>query len=572
MKLKKLVQKLETRRPEGMTGAELQVANEDLMPVPPEKRTWDWINFMNFWIADGFNLNTFTMSSALVVQGLNVWQAIVALAIGYSLVGVYVVFNARPGAVFHIKFPAVCRTSFGIFGSYWPIINRAGMACIWAGVQSWLGGECVHVWLRTMWHTIDQDIPNIMSPESQTQSSFILCYVIYWLLMLPTIWVPLHKLRHLFTAKAIIGPVVGFALFGWSISRAGRSNVFNNFNGSAQLEGSALMWQMIRGIAVAFNNMFPLIVNAPDFASPAKTRSAALWPQLITVPAVFVVTSFIGIAIGKAAQVEFKEDLWDIVTIMNRMLDGDQHPTTGTRVGLWFISAGFVYVQLLTNVAANSVSAGCDLTALCPRFINIRRGGYVSALVAIVMNPWELYTSSNQFLNYLSAFSVLLSCIAGPMFADYYLIRRGHYNVADLYTLDKKGWYWYTWGINWRAYLAYFVGFGINAPGFISTVNNSVHVSDGWIHVFDLAWITGTFSSALVYIICCLVSPPQGMNRHFKEIDESDFTHEFAGAYNYGTQGETYEDMLDDNTHRSGKESPSDMADKPIVTSEEFKY
>ena len=276
MKFKKLVEKIETRRPEGMSGAELQVANEDLMPVPPEKRTWDWINFMNFWIADGFNLNTFTMSSALVVQGLNVWQAIVALAIGYSLVGVYVVFNARPGAVYHIKFPAVCRTSFGIFGSYWPIINRAGMACIWASVQSWLGGECVHVWLRTMWHTIDQDIPNIMSPESQTQSSFILCYVIYWLLMLPTIWVPLHKLRHLFTAKALIGPIVGFSLFGWTISRAGRSNVFNNFNGSANLEGSALTWQVIRGIAVAFNNMFPLIVNAPDFASPAKSRSAAL--------------------------------------------------------------------------------------------------------------------------------------------------------------------------------------------------------------------------------------------------------------------------------------------------------
>ena len=62
MKFKKLVEKLETRRPEGMTGAELQVANEDLMPVPPEKRTWDWINFMNLCIADGFNLNPFTMS------------------------------------------------------------------------------------------------------------------------------------------------------------------------------------------------------------------------------------------------------------------------------------------------------------------------------------------------------------------------------------------------------------------------------------------------------------------------------------------------------------------------------
>lgn len=49
------------------------------------------------------------------------------------------------------------------------------------------------------------------------------------------------------------------------------------------------------------------------------------------------------------------------------------------------ISAGFIYVQLLLNVAANSISAGCDLTALFPRWINIRRGGYVAAVVGICM-------------------------------------------------------------------------------------------------------------------------------------------------------------------------------------------
>lgn len=40
-----------------------------------------------------------------------------------------------------LVFPAVCRTTFGIFGSLWPVFNRAGMACIWWGVQAWLGGE-----------------------------------------------------------------------------------------------------------------------------------------------------------------------------------------------------------------------------------------------------------------------------------------------------------------------------------------------------------------------------------------------------------------------------------------------
>lgn len=68
---------------------------------------------------------------------------------------------------------------------------------------------------------------------------------------------------------------------------------------------------------------------------------------------------------------------------MDKMLD--VNPTSATRAGVVFIAAGFIYVQLLLNVAANSISAGCDLTALLPRYINIRRGGYIAAIVGICM-------------------------------------------------------------------------------------------------------------------------------------------------------------------------------------------
>lgn len=68
---------------------------------------------------------------------------------------------------------------------------------------------------------------------------------------------------------------------------------------------------------------------------------------------------------------------------MDMMLDRDG--SSATRAGLVFISAGFIYVQLMLNVAANSISAGCDLTALMPRFINIRRGGYIAAIIGLAM-------------------------------------------------------------------------------------------------------------------------------------------------------------------------------------------
>ena len=66
------------------------------------------------------------------------------------------------------------------------------------------------------------------------------------------------------------------------------------------------------------------------------------------------------------------------------------------------------------------------------------------------MLPWNLLKSSNQFTSYLSAYSVFLSSIAGVMITDYYVIHKGHYNVADLYHARKEGWYWYTYGVNFR--------------------------------------------------------------------------------------------------------------------------
>jgi NCS1 family nucleobase:cation symporter-1 len=53
------------------------------------------------------------------------------------------VLNGRPGAVYHIGFPAFCRSSFGIIGSVWPVLNRAVMSCVWQGVNAVSGAQAI---------------------------------------------------------------------------------------------------------------------------------------------------------------------------------------------------------------------------------------------------------------------------------------------------------------------------------------------------------------------------------------------------------------------------------------------
>jgi nucleobase:cation symporter-1, NCS1 family len=129
------------------------------------------------------------------------------------------------------------------------------------------------------------------------------------------------------------------------------------------------------------------------------------------------------------------------------------------------------------------------MTALFPRYLNIRRGGYICAAVGLAMCPWNLLSSSNQFTTYLSAYSVFLSSIAGVIIADYYVVKKGYLEVKELYDGRKSGPYFFTLGFNWRAYAAYIAGILINVVGFAGAIGRKVPA--GAMYIFNLNFFCG---------------------------------------------------------------------------------
>ncbi|KAJ6588903.1 permease for cytosine/purines, uracil, thiamine, allantoin-domain-containing protein [Mycena capillaripes] len=510
-----LLQRLEVAHEPGLTQSQLFLTNEDLLPVPEEKRTWAGFNFFAFWIADSFNINTWMIVSSMVQLGLSWWQSWICVWIGYGIVAPFIVLNARPGAIFHVTFPVVARTSFGLYGSLWTTFNRAAMACIWYGVQASIGGNCMLVMLRAMWPSVN-NIPNHLPGSSGTNTRDFMCFFLFWLISLPFLWFPIHQIRHLFTVKAFVAPTAGITFFIWCIVKA--KGVGPIIRQPGTLHGSDLSWAMVSSLMSCISNMATLITNAPDFASRAKTPSAAFLPQLISVPLTFSLVSFVGIIVSSSSVAIYGGDpVWSPIDLLGKFLDDS--PSSATRFGVWFISASFIIAQLGTNISANSVSAGCDLTALFPRFINIRRGGYIAAIVGLCMLPWNLLKSSNSFTSYLSAYSVFLSSIAGVMITEYYLIRKGHYRVADLYHSRRDGWYWYTYGINFRAYAAYIAGILINVVGFAGATGRTVPLAAT--HIYQMSFFTGFGVSALTYWLLTRFLPVPGMAPVFEEVDVS---------------------------------------------------
>ena len=59
-KIAHFVDKIAVESEPGLTNAQLMLNNHDLKPVEPERRQWGPWNFVGFWVADSFNIVSFS--------------------------------------------------------------------------------------------------------------------------------------------------------------------------------------------------------------------------------------------------------------------------------------------------------------------------------------------------------------------------------------------------------------------------------------------------------------------------------------------------------------------------------
>ncbi|BCS18536.1 nucleobase cation symporter-1 family protein [Aspergillus puulaauensis] len=510
--IKRWIKKLEVESEPGLTNVQLMLTNYDLRPVEPERRQWRWYNFITFWIADSLNINTWMISSSMIVDGLSWWQSWICVWVGYFLAACFVCLTGRIGAVYHISFPVVCRSSFGVWGSLWPVLNRTVMAIIWYGVQGYIGGQCVTLMIRAIWPSYI-NLPNGIPESSGVNTMNFLSFFLFWLMSLPALWFPVHQLRHLFTVKSIYSPIAAIAFFAWAISRANGLGPIVHQPNTAQ--GSVLAWAVIKALMSCMGNFAALIMNDPDFSRFARKPKDALWAQLFTIPIGFGVTSFIGIIASSSSSVIFGGPaIWNPLDLLGRFLEG---ASSAERFGIFVIGLGFALAQLGTNISANSVSAGTDMTALLPRYINIRRGSYICAALGLAICPWNLVSGSNEFTTYLSAYSIFLSAIAGVMICDYYIVRKGYLIVGDLYSGEKDSVYRFQYGFSWRAYASYLSGIMINIVGFAGEVGREVPV--GAQYIYNINYISGFIVSFVMYYVLTRLFPIVATSDTWNEVD-----------------------------------------------------
>ncbi|OJJ65859.1 hypothetical protein ASPBRDRAFT_201460 [Aspergillus brasiliensis CBS 101740] len=476
--------------------------NSDIEPIQADRRRWGFWTFNNYWILINSNISTYMTGSSLIALGLSWWQAIVAIVVGNILAAIFIVLNSLPGAYYHLGFPVVNRYVWGMYGSQFVIWNRIFLSLIWYAFQAWIGGECVYVCLQAIWPSLEKRIPNHMPADTGMTTAEFVGYIIFMVLSLPVIYVRPHKLQRMFYISAAIVIVFEFVLLIWSLATMGPDGFGNTLSSGSHASG----WMIAYGIISTIGSICAGILNQNDYARFARRPRDAIYGQIFSAALFAIICGVIGILVTAATQERYGEAYWNLPKLLGAVIE-----TGGSRsrAAGFFGGIALIISQMGVNVPGNALSGGFDLAATFPRYINIRRGAYLTALVSIAANPWRLVNTATVFITVLSSYSVFMAPMIGLMIGSYLCVHRCKIKVPDLFAGDARSIYWYTFGVNWRAIVAWICGTVPSLPGFVAYVNSAIHVPAGLMHLYYICFLSGALIAGSVFVALHYVFPDQ---------------------------------------------------------------
>jgi NCS1 family nucleobase:cation symporter-1 len=449
--------------------ADPQLYNEDLAPIPMDRRTWGVYNYAALWVAMSVCIPTYMLASGLIAGGMSWRQAVGTILLGNLIVLVPMLLNAHAGAKYGIPFPVFVRASFGVKGANIPAVLRALVACGWFGIQTWIGGSAIYSMLTILWPSAG-DWPG----------GIWICFFAFWLVNMAVIWRGIETIRFLEGIGAPFMLGIGLLLLFWITNKAGGLGPVLKAPSKFR-DSSEFLKFFVPSLTGMVGFWATVALNIPDFTRYAKSQRAQAVGQALGLPAAMTLYSFIGVAVTSASVVLFGEAIWDPVALLGRF-----HQPVVASVAL----VALLIATLNTNVAANVVSPSNDFSNLNPKRISFRTGGMITGVVGILMMPWKLLSDFSAYIfGWLVGYSGLLGPVAGVMIADYFIVRRSELSVEDLYR--RGGIYEYANGFNYRAITALVAGIAVALVGLAVPALR-------WL--YDYAWFVGFFVAALAYV------------------------------------------------------------------------
>ncbi|KAI0739280.1 permease for cytosine/purines, uracil, thiamine, allantoin-domain-containing protein [Daedaleopsis nitida] len=495
--------------------------NEDLKPSPPHMVNWRWYNFCLFWFGVGFG--NWTLGSSIVGVGLTWWEATIVVWVAASVSGLCMALNSRAAANYHVGYPVVLRTSFGMYGHYGPVIVRGACAMLWVSVLNFQGGAFASTMLRCIVGKRWDDLGSQLPPSVGTTLQRLIGFLLFWAIELPFCSLRPNKLKWLYTFKAWTLPpsMIGLLIYCLVQSRGHLASDAALSSVTTRPTGSALAWLIVSSINSAMGNWSTFIANMPDFARYATSPSATMWTHIVFVPFPAAIGGMIGIFGTSCLQEAWGVTLWNQWDVYDAILD--RTDTGAARLGVFLLAFCSALFNFGTILGANLLPFASDITAILPTYFNLTRGMWFCCIVSLALMPWKILASANGFLAFLEGYGIFMGPTAAIMITDYWLVRKGNIHLADLYTSKPGSRYMYFHGFNVNAVVAYLCGMMIPFVGFVGTFGIAVPL--GATRCDEIGWYVSSAVAGTVYIALCRLRPLNNIDR---SLAWEDLAREFA--------------------------------------------
>ncbi|MGZ8563628.1 MAG: NCS1 family nucleobase:cation symporter-1 [Candidatus Limnocylindria bacterium] len=472
--------------------------NDDLAPVPLARRTWTSYAYFALWVGMAINVPSWTLAAGLIALGMDWMQAVFTVALGNIIVLVPMLLISHAGTKYGIPYPVVARASFGTIGANLPALLRAGVACGWFGIQTWIGGLILHQLIGAIlgadsfWSTAGSVGILWIDPQQWT---LWLSFFVFWLMNLYIVLRGMNTLRIFESWAAPLLIVVSVALTVFMVAQAG--GVGPIFEAENAFGGwTADFW------AIFFPSLMAMIafwstlsLNMPDFTRFGRSQRDQLVGQVAGLPTTMTLFAVLAVFTASAATIVYggAVDVWSPVDLVAQF---------GNPIVILVSLVALLLATLTTNVAANLVSPSYDFSNVAPKTISFRTGGIITAVIGILLHPWYLLSTPEIYIfTWLGFYGGATGAIAGVIIADYWLIRRNQLKLADLFRPD--GIYRYGSGWNWRAVVALAIGILLAVGGAYSAPGTGPFPENGLISLFqplyDYSWLVGLAVAFALY-------------------------------------------------------------------------
>jgi NCS1 family nucleobase:cation symporter-1 len=421
-------------------GYSSRLYNDDIAPRG-EDAPWTAWGLFAWWMSAWHSLGNYTAAVGLLVLGLMGWQLAVGLCLGVLIL--YVMSNVMgiAGQKVGVPFPVFARASFGVFGSNIPAILRAIVAVAWYGIQTYLASVALMILVLKAF------------PDAQplSEGDFLglsalgwICFLGLWVAQLFVLHRGMETVRKL---TEFAGPTIWVAMFAlavWTLNRADWHVDWTYHTGSS-LSVAASIGAILTAAFLIVSDLSGPLVNFADFTRLSPDKQTVIRGNRLGLLINGIAFCVVAIAITLASVEVYGKAINDPIEMVR-----DVDSITVLLLTILVVAVATAGA----NVVLNFVSPAYDFVNVAPHRISFRTGGVITAVLSVVIMPWNLYSNPVVVNLFLGGIGALMGPVAGILAADFYVVRKAQVDRDSLYSDDPRGRYYYSRGTNMNSVIA----------------------------------------------------------------------------------------------------------------------